>query len=346
MRRFLAAAVVAVTCTFTSVSGEGEDYSEAEAESASLSCGAINNVNIAYQFGDFNWLEYIVETRRDVNATGPCALLSVRVEGYVVGVGGSGGVATDMFTASLRRQIPVPNYGDWVVRSEHYRVWAWAWSYHNGARSSTVSVQPRRTDTDPATGEPLLAPEDPNNPNSNDPIIVDPGKDGYRLTSVAEGVLFDIDADGVPDRVAWTDPEGDDEFLAFDRNGNGRIDDGSELIGDATWVYPDARVTAPNGFQALRMMEGPSFGRGYLDFVIDRRDAVYHRLLLWRDANHNGMSEPGELRRAADAGLVSISTEYKLSRRRDPHGNELRQRARVSFASGDAYAYDVWLRRQ
>lgn len=56
----------------------------------------------------------------------------------------------------------------------------------------------------------------------------------YRLTSAAEGVLFDINADGVVDRVSWTEAGSDIAFLVFDRDGNGRIDDGKELFGTAT----------------------------------------------------------------------------------------------------------------
>ncbi len=56
----------------------------------------------------------------------------------------------------------------------------------------------------------------------------------YKLTSVENGVSFDIDADGTPQQTAWTAPEDDSAFLAIDRNGNGTIDDGSELFGDHT----------------------------------------------------------------------------------------------------------------
>lgn len=364
MRRFFAAMWVVVTCTLVPVSGdsetysegedyiEGEEYSEADAEQVSLNCGTINIKNESHQFGDYAWLEYIVETRREANFSGVCGLLSLRVEANVVGVAGSGGVHNDKVAAVLRRQIPVPSYGDWRVSSSHYRVWSSKWVYLHSAGSSLASVRQKRTEEEEST-EPTsdpehvaLAPEDPNNPNSNDPIIVDTGRNGYRLTSVADGVFFDIDADGAVDRVAWTDPDGDDEFLAFDRNGNGRIDDGSELLGNYTRVSASAPVTAANGFEALRMLEGPATGPSHIDEIIDARDTLFWRLLLWRDANHNGISEPGELRRAADAGLIAFLTDYKESRRRDPHGNEFRQRAKALSTVGEFYVYDVWLRSQ
>ena len=77
----------------------------------------------------------------------------------------------------------------------------------------------------------------------NCPIIVDTANDGYHLTSVEDGVRFDLDADGTPELVAWTRPGSDDAFLAIDRNGNGRIDDGTELFGNHTPVYAGIRIS-------------------------------------------------------------------------------------------------------
>ena len=96
---------------------------------------------------------------------------------------------------------------------------------------------------------------------ANSPLIVDTARDGYRLTSVDNGVRFDLNADGVPEQVAWTRRDSDDAFLALDRNGNGRIDDGSELFGNHTPARPDTPdVTTPNGFEALKFVESTAYG--------------------------------------------------------------------------------------
>lgn len=58
-------------------------------------------------------------------------------------------------------------------------------------------------------------------------------------------MVFDLDADGSPDRTAWTAAGAQLAFLAGDRNGTGQIDDGSELFGNHTWKG------ARNGFEAL-----------------------------------------------------------------------------------------------
>jgi hypothetical protein len=89
---------------------------------------------------------------------------------------------------------------------------------------------------------------------ANSPLIVDTARDGYRLTSVENGVRFDLNADGVAEQVAWTGRDSDDAFLALDRNGNGRIDSGAELFGNHAGAPQPGRQT-PNGFEALKFVE-------------------------------------------------------------------------------------------
>lgn len=347
MRRWLFAAVAAamVVCAPVRVWTE-EELTEAEAEQLTLNCGEIKNSVSGFQIDSKLWLEYNAQTRRAVN--GYCAALWVGVEAWVGGVAGSAHADWDYFTAIAKRQVPVPDYGTWYVRSKHYRSWLYLFTFSNGEEAYGVEVKAKTEDEAPADTNPddsLQAANDNNDPNTS-PIIIDTAHDGFRLTSTDDGVLFDIDADGQLDRVAWTEADGDDEFLAMDRNGNGRIDDGSELFGNHTPVYPEGDVTAANGFEALAFMQGPAFGRSEIDQKIDARDAIFSRLLLWRDANHNGVSEPGELRSLAGSGALALETAYKTARRRDRHGNEFRQRARALWPEGEYFMYDVWLRRQ
>jgi hypothetical protein len=64
------------------------------------------------------------------------------------------------------------------------------------------------------------------------PIVLDFDDDGYSFTSVAEGVMFDIDADGDPDRTAWTTGDASDAFLMIERNGRVGVQSGAELFGN------------------------------------------------------------------------------------------------------------------
>jgi hypothetical protein len=346
--RLVTAALAAALVLLASARADAEwwdEVNESNAQELTLNCGEIKNSNSSWQVGRYNWLEYLAETRRSVN--GYCPWIYVGVEAWVVGVSNSARSDWDLFTASVGKQVPVPSYGYWQVKGNHYRSWLGVFTYSNGSSSSSVSVEYKgEEDPNYNPDDPLPVTNDPYNPNIVSPIIVDAARTGFQLTSVDDGVLFDIDADGHLDRVAWTAADGDDEFLVMDRNGNGRIDDGSELFGNYTPVFPDAEVTAENGFDALRFLEGPSFGRAAIDQVIDGKDSGFAALRLWRDANHNGISEPEELRTLHSAGLLALETEYKLSGRRDRYGNEFRQRARALVQHGAIYVYDVWLGRQ
>ena len=46
--------------------------------------------------------------------------------------------------------------------------------------------------------------------------------------------MFDIDGDGVPEQISWTEADSDVAFLALDRDGDGRITSGKELFGNHT----------------------------------------------------------------------------------------------------------------
>jgi hypothetical protein len=148
-------------------------------------------------------------------------------------------------------------------------------------------------------------------------ISTDPNSQ-YALTAVENGVLFDIDDDGDLDQVAWTAPATDVAFLARDRDGDGRITSGRELIGDRT--VPGV-ANGPNAL--MRLAVHPDTWP-----QLDSDNPLFGELRLWRDANHNGKSEPSELRRAADE-LSTIGLGYERHRWTDSYGNQSRFRGFV-----------------
>lgn len=117
----------------------------------------------------------------------------------------------------------------------------------------------------------------------------------------------------------------------------------SELFGNHTRL-PDGTL-ASNGFVALAQYDELING-GNDDGVIDDSDAIFDKLRLWTDWNHNGQTDPGELQTLPQAGILSIGLDYRLAVKRDQYGNRFRYRGHATKRTGqvqhEVTIYDVF----
>ncbi len=168
------------------------------------------------------------------------------------------------------------------------------------------------------------------------PILIHLGTGHVRLSDAAAGVFWDINGLGSVLRVAWPLDPNDDVFLVRDRDGNGAVDNGTELFGNTTPLR-DGGV-ASNGYEALAELDANG------DTWVDSVDPAFSILRLWRDSNRNGVAEEGELVPLQADGVLRLSTVYHESGRRDRFGNRFRFRAKVESSSTphEKFSYDVF----
>lgn len=77
------------------------------------------------------------------------------------------------------------------------------------------------------------------------------------------------------------------------------------------------------GYRAVAELDSEALG-GNGDGKVDPADSVFGSLCVWNDLNRNGTSEPGELRAAAQAGVISLEYAYLTTQYRDSFGNLFR----------------------
>jgi Ca2+-binding RTX toxin-like protein len=123
-----------------------------------------------------------------------------------------------------------------------------------------------------------------------DPLALDLNGDGKisTIASTLSSAYFDFNNDGIAEKAGWIAAQ--DGLLALDANGNGVVDGLSELFGTAN----------QDGFTELSGLDNNADGK------IDAQDADYAKLLVWQDANSDGISQAGELKRLTELRIDSI----------------------------------------
>lgn len=129
------------------------------------------------------------------------------------------------------------------------------------------------------------------------PLVVDLNGDGViGTTSVADGVYFDHENDGFAEKTGWISAE--DGVLVRDLNGNGLIDNGTELFGNSTILSNNE--TAANGFEALKELDSNGDGFDYIsdssgNSIIEFDEGITLENLTFERSNANDSSKGRDL---------------------------------------------------
>lgn len=129
--------------------------------------------------------------------------------------------------------------------------------------------------------------------NLIDPLVIN--LDGNIASVSDQKFMFDIDSDGILDSISQLNSGSG--YLALDKNGDGIINDGSELFG----------TKSGDGFADLAAYDDD--GNGW----IDENDAIWSKLLIWTKDEHG----KDVLYHLKDKGVgaicvESVDTEFSL----------------------------------
>jgi hypothetical protein len=132
---------------------------------------------------------------------------------------------------------------------------------------------------------------------------------------------------GAPAATDW--PTAATPWIALDLDGDGTISSGAELFGSSTVL--DGGTRAHDGFAALAALDANGDG------VLDARDPMFGRLVLWSDRNGDHRSSPDEL-----TPLASVVTAISLVSTLDPRCNARDdcEGQRATLRSRDAFGSD------
>ena len=135
------------------------------------------------------------------------------------------------------------------------------------------------------------------------------------------------------DRTYWPESNSEGYFLALDRNGDGIINDISELFG--------SEDDSSNGFEVLKYFDSNNDG------VIDEKDPIFKHLVLWHDSTGTGVTLKKDLKTLKEMGIIEIRLNYSTPYvRSEGQRAEERERAEFTFVKSGKIqkgeVIDVW----
>lgn len=141
------------------------------------------------------------------------------------------------------------------------------------------------------------------------PVVLDINGNGIidlKEATDANPAYFDIDGDGIPERIGWvTGPTADlpfgDGILALDRDGSGAIDRPDEIS------FADIENGFYTDVQGLQRYDVNGDGLlNALDVTANTDDFDFNDFVVWMD-DGDGVSEEGELFTLADLNITEIN---------------------------------------
>ncbi|MDR0935505.1 MAG: hypothetical protein LBM98_02350 [Oscillospiraceae bacterium] len=153
-----------------------------------------------------------------------------------------------------------------------------------------------------------------------DPLVFNLNASSAELSNTK--FSFDLDADGTADQI--TNLAKSSGFLALDRNGDGKINDGSELFGAKTG----------DGFKELSVYDDD--GNGW----IDEGDSIFNKLRIWQN-NDDGTQSLIGLGQAGIGAIFlgNVAGNYNLNA--DPNNPQARIASTGMFLREDGTAGTV-----
>ncbi len=134
------------------------------------------------------------------------------------------------------------------------------------------------------------------------PVVLDLDGDGVEIVTLDQSpAFFDFDEDSYQENTAWAG--GDDGILVIDLAADGTDGAGDGVIDQAKEVafagwHEDARTDLEGVQLAFDSND---------DGVLDASDERFDEFRIWQDANQNGVSDDGELKTLAEAGIESLN---------------------------------------
>lgn len=156
------------------------------------------------------------------------------------------------------------------------------------------------------------------------PMAIDLDGEGIETIDINDSqIYFDVDNDGFREQTGWISKN--EAILAIDKNGNGKIDDQSEMFGS----------TEKTGFEELKELDSNGDG------IIDVKDKDFSKIRVWQDLNENGVTDEGELKTAEETGIKAIYTNsYKMNGANN--NNLITEKATIQYTDGTTKdLYDV-----